>query len=121
MYKVSVISTFSAAHFLKNYKGKCENLHGHNWKVEVSVSSHTLNSSFLVMDFSELKNKLQEVLDTLDHTLLNDLDCFNSLSPTSEVIARYIFSQLKERIPPVHTLEEVKVWEKDTSCATYQE
>jgi 6-pyruvoyltetrahydropterin/6-carboxytetrahydropterin synthase len=121
MYKVSVVSTFSAAHFLENYKGKCENLHGHNWKVEASVASDTLNASSLVMDFSDLKNKLQQVLDALDHALLNDLECFKSSSPTSEVIAHYIFSQLKGEIPPRYTLEEVKVWEKDTSCATYQE
>lgn len=121
MYKVSVVSTFSAAHFLRNYKGKCESLHGHNWKVEAVVSSANLDSLGLVMDFVDLKNKLNQVIDKLDHKLLNDLDYFKSNNPTSEAIAYYIFCRLKEILPSTHRLKEVRVWEKDTSSAVYQE
>jgi 6-pyruvoyltetrahydropterin/6-carboxytetrahydropterin synthase len=121
MYKVKVISSFSAAHFLKNYKGKCESLHGHNWKVEAVVSAQELNSLGLVLDFKDLKDNLDEVLDGLDHKLLNDLDYFKTHNPTSEEIAYYIFWRLKEKIPFPGRLEEIRVWEKDSSCAIYRE
>ena len=121
MYKVKVISDFSAAHFLRNYKGKCENMHGHNWKVEAVVSSPGVDSLGLVIDFKELKEKLNEILADLDHKVLNNLDYFKNINPTSELIAHYIFVRLKEKISFSRRLEAVKVWEKDTSCAVYQE
>lgn len=121
MYKVKVVSEFSAGHFLRGYKGRCENIHGHNWKVEVVVSSSELDSSGLVMDFTELRSKLNKVIEKLDHKLLNDLDYFKSNNPTSEVIAYYIFRRLKEMIPSSCRLEEIRVWEKESSCAVYQE
>jgi len=103
MYKVKIISNFSAAHSLRNYKGKCEALHGHNWKVEVLVSSLKLDSSGMVMDFSEVKKVVSNVLEELDHHHLNELDYFSASggkghNPSSEEIARYIFIKLKEEI-----------------------
>jgi len=121
MYKIQVTSGFSAAHFLRNYKGKCETLHGHNWKVEAVVSSRTLDSLGLVIDFKKLKQKLDRILEEFDHVLLNDAEYFKTHNPTSEHVAAYIFNKLKPEIPSPHTLEEVRVWEKDTSCAMYQE
>jgi 6-pyruvoyltetrahydropterin/6-carboxytetrahydropterin synthase len=121
MYKVCVTTAFSAAHFLKNYKGKCEKLHGHNWKVEACVSSQDINDSGLVIDFSELKNCLNRTVDEFDHSLVNDIEYFRSHNPTSENMAYYIFTKLKGILPPSVKLELVKVWEKDTSCALYQE
>jgi len=122
MYKVKIIRQFSAAHSLDNYKGKCEALHGHNWKVEVLASSLKLNSSGMVMDFSDLKKITSNVIEELDHRHLNELDYFKEHNPSSEEIAKYIFDKLKDEIAVKGCkLEEVRVWETDTSCAVYQE
>lgn len=122
MYKIKIISHFCGAHFLRNYKGKCESLHGHNWKVEIIVSSNNLDKSGMVMDFSELKGFTNRIMDELDHKNLNDLDYFKKSNPSSEEICFYIFTRVKE---PVENrgcvLEEVCVWETDTACAVYRE
>ena len=116
MYEVAVKSDFSAAHRLRNYSGKCENLHGHNWMVEAAVSSKTLDRSGLLIDFKILKERLKKILDNFDHTNLNELTFFKRKNPTSENIAKFIFDMLKkEGISP----QRVSVWESDTSCATY--
>lgn len=120
MYKIKIISNFSAAHSLRGYKGKCESLHGHNWKVEVSVSSDKLNSLGMVIDFHELKKITNQVLEELDHKHLNDLEYFKKANPSSEEIAHYIFSKLKELIAMQKCkLEEVLVWETENSSAGY--
>ena len=122
MYKVKVIKHFSAAHFLRNYKGKCEALHGHNWKVEVIASSSKLNSLGMVMDFSDLKKITTDVLDGLDHHHLNNLDYFKQHNPSSEEIAKYIYDSLKPAITAQGCeLDKVRIWETDNSCAVYQE
>lgn len=121
MYKIGVISHFSAAHSLRNYKGKCESLHGHNWKVELIVSSAKLNPCGMVIDFSELRSMLYSVLEHLDHKHLNDLDYFRENNPSSEEIARYIFINLEKRIAEKNCkLDEVRVWETENSHASYQ-
>ena len=121
MYKIKIIRQFSAAHSLDNYKGKCEALHGHNWKVEVLASSLKLNSSGMVMDFSNLKKITSNVLEELDHHHLNQLDYFKEHNPSSEEIAKYIFDKLKDEITAKGCkLEEIRVWETDSSCAVYQ-
>jgi len=120
MFKLEVSSSFSAAHFLLNYKGKCESLHGHNWKVNVIVSGKTLDSSGMIMDFGILKSLLYDILETLDHRHLNEIEYFTNRSPSSEEISRYIFINIQESISKNKCiLEAVKVWETDTSCATY--
>ena len=122
MYKIKIIKHFSAAHFLRNYKGKCETLHGHNWKVEVLVSSSKLNSLGMVMDFSDLKRMTSNVLEELDHDHLNELDYFKEHNPSSEEIAKYIFNKLKPSIVALECkLEKIRVWETEASCASYLE
>ncbi len=122
MYKIKVIKHFSAAHFLRNYKGKCETLHGHNWKVEVLVSSSKLNSLGMVIDFSDLKKITSDVLEELDHHHLNELDYFKEYNPSSEEIAKYIYDKLKAVVTALECeLGKVRVWETDSSCAVYQE
>jgi len=122
MYKIKIIRQFSAAHSLDNYKGKCEVLHGHNWKVEVLVSSLRLNPLGMVLDFSDLKKITANVLEELDHHHLNELNYFKEHNPSSEEIAKYIFDKLKATIAAEGCkLEKVRVWETDTSCAVYQE
>ena len=122
MYKLKVHLGFSAAHFLRDYKGKCEDLHGHNWKVEVQVKADKLNSIGLAMDFGDLKKELKAVLEKLDHKFLNDLDYFKEKNPSSETIAVYIYEELKERVNRYNCrLDYVGVWEQEGSCAIYEE
>ncbi|MBN3040318.1 MAG: 6-carboxytetrahydropterin synthase QueD [Candidatus Omnitrophica bacterium] len=122
MFEVKIITNFSAAHFLREYKGKCESLHGHNWKVEVAAVSDKLDSQGMVIDFSDLKKSVNKVLDSLDHKLINDIDFFKQNNPSSENIARYIFEQVQSLAAVSdYSLSRVRVWETDTSCATYSQ
>jgi 6-pyruvoyltetrahydropterin/6-carboxytetrahydropterin synthase len=118
MYTVKVESHFSSAHNLRHYKGKCESLHGHNWKVEAVVRSDRLDAVGMVVDFKILKKRLNAILEKLDHAYLNKIPYFKKVNPTSEQIARYIFDCLKQRIP---ALASVTVWENVSSAATYYE
>jgi len=122
MYSIRIITSFSAAHFLRNYKGKCENLHGHNWKVEILIVGDTLDSSGMLMDFSKVKSVANEVLADFDHKVLNDLPYFKEHNPSSEEIAKCLFVRLREKVSIKNNcLSEVCVWETDTACASYKE
>jgi len=121
MYSVSVLDSFSSAHFLRGYKGKCENLHGHNWKVALSIQSKRLDKRGMVLDFKDLKVMLNEIMSDLDHCCLNDHIFFKKVNPTSENIAAYIYKCVKNKIKAKNISGiEVSVWETDTSCATYK-
>lgn len=120
MYHLKIQSHFAAAHNLLNYQGDCENLHGHNWKIEVTVKTEQLDAAGLGIDFKTLKRHTNEVLDRLDHKYLNELEFFKEISPSSEHISRYIFEALEELLTtPGVFLESVRVWESDSACATY--
>ncbi len=120
MFEIMVKSQFSAAHRLRNLHGKCEQLHGHNWKVEVSVESKRLNREGLVMDFEVLKQKLNNILKEFDHKFLNELPYFMKKEPSSENIAKYIFIKLKKDLKKYRVvLKKVSTWESETSCASY--
>ncbi|MFH1245086.1 MAG: 6-carboxytetrahydropterin synthase QueD [Candidatus Omnitrophota bacterium] len=122
MYRIRVQSHFSAAHNLRGYQGRCENLHGHNWKVEVEICSAELDRVEMVCDFKEIKQKLEKVLTPLDHSYLNKLSYFVKHNPTSERISEYIFYELKKLLPEkTFSLNSVLVWETDTSCAIFSE
>ncbi len=108
MYKIKIEGDFSSAHNLIGYKGKCEALHGHNWKVGVTVAKEELDRIGMLLDFKYLKMKLNTVLDKLDHKYLNKIPYFKKVNPTSENIAKYIYLQLKVKVP---ALESVTVWE----------
>jgi len=116
MYKVKIEEHFSSAHNLRGYKGKCEELHGHNWKVEVEVAKDSLDNIGMVIDFTCLKKKLNAILEKLDHKYLNKLSYFKKVNPTSENIAKYIYDKLKGDRAEVAS---VTVWESDRSSATY--
>lgn len=118
MYSVKVELRFSSAHNLRGYRGKCESLHGHNWKVEVEAASRMLDRTGMVMDFTLMKEALRKVLAGLDHRYLNELEPFKKNNPTSENIARYIYGQLKKS---VRGLSSVVVWENESCCAKYKE
>ena len=120
MFEITVLSHFSAAHRLRHLHGKCEALHGHNWRIEVSVAAKELTKEGVVIDFGLLKNRVETILKTLDHTYLNDLPYFLKREPSSENIARYIFDRLKKELRPYSvTLEKVSAWESETAYATY--
>ncbi|MBN2382435.1 6-carboxytetrahydropterin synthase QueD [bacterium] len=119
MYEIMVEDQFSAAHQLIGYDGKCEQLHGHNWRVQVCVRALSLDQLGFVMDFSELKNLLGQVLDEFDHTFLNELDFFINTNPTAENIARYIMEKLSTSLGAERLwLHHVRVFESDRSSAS---
>jgi len=120
MYELRVESGFAAAHSLRGYQGNCEQLHGHNWKVEVRLAVEGLDELGLAMDFREVKKLLKEVLEGLDHTHLNELQPFRSENPSTERLASYIFQELAARLPAEVTLTEVTAWESPGSAATYR-
>ena len=117
MYEIKIYSDFSAAHNLRNYRGKCENLHGHNWKVEATFDYKSLDKDGLAVDFKEVKALLKKVLERLDHSYLNKKRAFKKLNPTSENIAKFIYEELKKNNKDTTS---VSVWENENSCATYR-
>lgn len=125
MFEVCVEATFAAAHQLRNYKGKCENLHGHNYKVKVTVGGEKLNATGLIADFGEVKHVLREIVGRLDHRFLNEIEPFIELNPSAENIALYFYQELDKGLKegssevPIR-VSEVIVWETDTSSATYR-
>lgn len=124
MFEISVKSSFSGAHRLKGYHGKCESLHGHNWDVEAFVASKRLDAGGLSMDFKTLKKKLKDILDGLDHRDLNGIAFFKKSNPSAENIAKYIYVNLKKALkgcPQKVSLKRVSVWETRDSRATYFE
>ena len=122
MYELKVISQFAAAHQLRGFVGKCEALHGHNWKVEVSVTGIRLGKDGLLIDFALIKKQTEQALDEMDHKFLNDLEVFKDLNPSSENIARHIFRSLSSELNNENVkISKVTTWESDSACATYSE
>jgi 6-pyruvoyltetrahydropterin/6-carboxytetrahydropterin synthase len=122
MFEVSVEHTFAAGHSLRNYRGKCENVHGHNYRIVITVAGEELNSTGLLLDFVELKKRLRAISDRLDHQFINDIEPFTTLNPSAENMAKYFYDELSEGLSgepgqaPVR-IAEVRVWETDTSVA----
>jgi 6-pyruvoyltetrahydropterin/6-carboxytetrahydropterin synthase len=129
MYELKVVSEFAAAHKLRGYEGECEKLHGHNWRVEVVVVADSLDSVGLAVDFKDLKQWLNGILDRLDHRYLNELEPFQSENPSSENLARVIFYELQERVVLYAresggreiAVQKVTVWESERAAASYYE
>jgi 6-pyruvoyltetrahydropterin/6-carboxytetrahydropterin synthase len=120
MYELKVITQFGAAHQLKETGGECENLHGHNWKVEVYVKGERLDRHGLLVDFKVLKEETREIIERLDHKYLNELEWFRDMNPTSENISRLIYELLSLKINNEKiSVSRVTTWESDTACATY--
>lgn len=120
MYRLTIKTGFAAAHNLINYQGDCENLHGHNWKVEVTVTARELDLAGLAIDFKVLKKQTNKVLDELDHKYVNQHHFFLDLSPSSENIARYLYLELSKLLNDGNVkVERVGVWESDNACAEY--
>jgi 6-pyruvoyltetrahydropterin/6-carboxytetrahydropterin synthase len=120
MYYLTIHTQFAAAHNLIHYQGDCENLHGHNWKVEVTVTAKELDKAGLGIDFKVLKRETNKQLDLLDHKYLNDLPAFRENSPSSENIARFLYEQLEGVLNDGNVaVDKVTVWESDYACASY--
>ncbi len=120
MYYLTIHTHFAAAHNLINYQGDCENLHGHNWKVEVTVTTRELDKAGLGIDFKILKRETKAVLELLDHKYLNKIEPFIELSPSSENIARFLFETLAKRLNNDNvSIYKVNVWESEYACASY--
>ena len=118
VYRLRVKTYFDAAHKLDDYQGKCSQLHGHRWKVEVFVIGDTLNKTGLLVDFSVLKSKLEEIVEKFDHSYLNEIKEIGN--PTAENLSKHIFQKFKE-LPDSVVLEKVRVWESPDSWSEYYE
>jgi len=120
MFELKVVTHFAAAHQLTMVAKKCENLHGHNWKVEVYIAGDKLNDAGVVMDFGEIKEHLADIKKSLDHRFLNELEFFQNGNPSSENIARFIAETMQEKITePGIRVSRVSAWESENACATY--
>ena len=121
MFEVSVEQTFAAGHALRNYKGKCENVHGHNYRVLVTIQGPQLDSIGLLVDFVEVKKLMSRVVDKLDHQFINDLPPFDLINPSAENMAKYFYDEISAGLSDSAVrVGEVRIWETDTSSATYR-
>jgi len=119
-YELFVSDYISAAHNLRQYQGKCEHLHGHNWRVEVRLAGDDLDEEGMLLDFTRAKRLLAEVLDDLDHVYLNEVPPFDAINPSSENLARVIAERVAGRLPHGVRLTSVTTWESDRCAATYR-
>ncbi|MFB3127512.1 MAG: 6-carboxytetrahydropterin synthase QueD [Candidatus Acidiferrales bacterium] len=123
MFEIAVEESFAAGHALRGYKGKCENVHGHNYKVRIVLVGEKLNQVGLLYDFAELKKYIAEVIRSLDHKFLNDIPPFTELNPSAENIAKYFYDELDRRLAPSANgsiVHQVTIFETDTTTATYR-
>ncbi len=124
MFEVSVDETFAAGHALRGYKGKCENVHGHNYRVRVTLEGDSLDSIGLLYDFVHLKRMIKDVIQALDHRFMNEIPPFDTINPSAENMAKYFYEQAAQKLPRAANgarLASVTVWESDTTYATYRE
>jgi 6-pyruvoyltetrahydropterin/6-carboxytetrahydropterin synthase len=122
MFQVSVEETFSSGHALRGYKGKCENPHGHNYRVQITLEGPQLDNIGLLIDFTHLKEAMRSVIKRLDHQYLNDLEPFTTVNPSAENMAKYFYDEVSRKLkdlPPSAKVIDVIVWETDTSMAKY--
>ena len=122
MFEVTVEQTFAAGHALRNYKGKCENVHGHNFKVQVRIEGERLDDTGLLVDFIDVKASLRKIIERLDHQFLNEVAPFDVKNPSAENIAEYFFTELSSGLnTPVPTrIAEVRIWETEIQSASYR-
>ena len=123
MFEVTVEAGFSSGHYLRNYKGKCENPHGHNYKVYVTLRGETLDKAGLLLDFKDLKQVMRPVIERLDHQMINDLEPFTEINPSAENLARYFFEETNRQLSTMTSgrvsVKDCTVYETDTTSATY--
>jgi 6-pyruvoyltetrahydropterin/6-carboxytetrahydropterin synthase len=122
MFEVTIEESFAAGHALRNYRGKCENVHGHNYRCQVTLQGQELDSIGLLVDFVELKRVVHSVLDRMDHQWLNEFPPFDAINPSAENMARYIYEEVHAGLQTKEgvCIFAVKLWETDTCSATYR-
>jgi len=112
MFEISVEQSFAAGHSLRGYRGKCENVHGHNYRVRVIVEGEQLDAAGLLVDFVEIKRLMNQLIERWDHRFLNDIPPFDTLNPTAENMARWCHAGVR--------VQQVRIWETDIAAATYR-
>ena len=123
MFEVAVEQSFASAHALRNYKGRCENVHGHNWRVRVVIEGEKLDQTGMLVDFLDIKSFMGEILDRIDHQFLNEIPPFDVVNPSAENIAEYFYQQMTGKLaetPVPVRIREVKIWETEIQSATYR-
>jgi 6-pyruvoyltetrahydropterin/6-carboxytetrahydropterin synthase len=125
MFEVTVEDTFAAGHYLRNYKGKCENPHGHNYRIRVTLAGAELDKAGLLLDFKDLREVMKHVTDRLDHQMINEIEPFTVINPSAENLAKYFYDESNERLKSVTSgrvrVKDVTVFETDTTTAKYSE
>jgi 6-pyruvoyltetrahydropterin/6-carboxytetrahydropterin synthase len=125
MYEVTVEDTFAAGHYLRNYKGKCENPHGHNYKIRVTLAGAELDKAGLLLDFKDLKDVMKTTIERLDHQMMNDIAPFTVVNPSAENLAKYFYDETSVRLSKVTNgrvrVKDVTVFETDITTARYSE
>ena len=125
MYELTVEREFSSGHYLRNYHGRCENPHGHNYKVQITLLGAELDQAGLLLEFKLLKQVMRPVIDRIDHQMLNDLEPFTTVNPSAENIARYFYDQTSQQLKEMTSgrvrVKDCTIWETDTTSATYYE
>ena len=125
MFEVTVEGGFSSGHYLRNYRGKCENPHGHNYKVRITLRGEALDASGLLLDFKDLKQVMRPVIDRLDHQMLNDLEPFTEINPSAENLARYFYDETNQQMASLTKgrvrVKDCTIYVTDTTTATYYE
>ena len=125
MFEVTVEDSFAAGHYLRNYKGKCENPHGHNYKVRVTLAGKELDKAGLLLDFKDLREVMRYVIDRLDHQMINEIPPFTELNPSAENLAKYFYDESNERLKQATNgrvlVKDVSVFETESTTAKYSE
>jgi 6-pyruvoyltetrahydropterin/6-carboxytetrahydropterin synthase len=125
MYEVTVEDTFAAGHYLRNYKGKCENPHGHNYKIRVTLAGAQLDKAGLLLDFKDLKDVMKSTIERLDHQMINDIEPFTIVNPSAENLAKYFYDETNIRLSKTTNgrvrVKDVTVFETDITTARYSE
>ena len=125
MFEVTVERGFSSGHFLRNYKGKCENPHGHNYKVRITLRGEALDKAGLLLDFRDLKQVMRPLIDRLDHQMINDIEPFTTINPSAENLAKYFYEETNRQLAEMTSgrvrVKDCTIYETDTTTATYYE
>src|SRR5437879_11493573 len=125
MFEATVEDSFAAGHYLRNYRGKCEKPHGHNYKVRVTLAGEQLDKAGLLLDFKDLRDVMRDVIERLDHQMINDVEPFKELNPSAENLAKYFYDEANRKLDRVTQgrvrVKNVTVFETDTTTATYSE
>src|SRR5215472_9939192 len=125
MFEVTVEAGFSSGHYLRNYRGKCENPHGHNYRVFVTLVGKELDEAGLLLDFKLLKQVMRPVIERLDHQMINDIEPFTEINPSAENLARYFYDETNRQLAVMTqgrvSVKDCTIFETDTTTATYYE